>query len=227
MLRSADSLRAVDPHITLGGPSLQDPRTKNMMAWKEGTTDERSWLARFVTALKTRGHKRDLAFVSFEFYPFDDICNGTARQLAQVTHKISAAVAQFRRDGVPADVPLLMTEYGYSPFSAAAEMDRAGAILNAEAVAQFLSLGGAETYFYGTEPSPMDRGINCQSWGDNTLFLADADRHIIAKNATYHAARMVTTMWADSAGGEHTVLATHVTSAASVRADQRLLATSS
>lgn len=211
----ADSLRAIDLNVTLGGPSLQDPRTKVMMAWKEGTTDERSWLARFVTALKASGHMRDLAFVSFEFYPFDDICDGTAHQLAQVAHKMRSAVAQFRSDGVPKNVPLLMTEYGYSPFSAAAEMDRAGAILNTEAVAQFLSLGGAEAYFYGTEPSPTDRGINCPSWGDNTLFLSDDERRIIAKNSTYHAARMVTTIWADSTGGAHTVLATRVASASS------------
>jgi hypothetical protein len=211
----ADSLHAVDPGVILGGPSLQDGRTKVMMAWKEATTDERSWLARFVSALAARGHARDLAFVSFEFYPFDDICKGTAHQLAQVARKISSTVAQFHSDGVPANVSLLMTEYGYSPFSATAEMDRAGAILNAEAVAQFLSLGGAETYFYGTEPSAMDRGINCPSWGDNTLFLADDERHIIARNATYYAARMITTMWADSTGGAHTVLATRVSSASS------------
>lgn len=209
--QAADSLRSVDPRVVLGGPSLQDAQTKVMMAWKEGTTDERSWLSDFVRALSETGHARDLAFVSFEFYPFDDICNGTARQLAQVPNKISSAIAQMRSDGVPPTVPLFMTEYGYSAFSAEAEMDRAGAIFVAQTVAQFLSLGGTETYFYGTEPSSMDRGINCPTWGDNTLFLADDDRHIIAKNSTYHTARMITTAWADSDGGSHTMLATRVT----------------
>lgn len=207
----ADSLLGVDRQVVLGGPSLQDAQTKVMMAWKEGTTDERSWLSDFVRALSERGHARDLAFVSFEFYPFDDICNGTARQLAQVPNKISSAITQMRSDGVPRNVPLLITEYGYSAFSAEAEMDRAGAIFVAQTIAQFLSLGGSEAYFYGTEPSNMDRGINCPTWGDNTLFLADDDRHIIAKNSTYQAARMITSAWADSDGGSHAMLATGIT----------------
>ena len=209
-IQVADSLRAVDPGIVLGGPSFQDARTKVMMAWKQGTTDERSWLAHFIGALTAQHHLRDLAFVSFEFYPFDDACVPTAAQLAQVPHKIRKAVEQFRSDGVPVTVPLLMTEYGYSPFSAEAEMDRAGAILNAESVADFLTLGGAETYFYGTEPSSLDRNGNCDVWGDNTLFIVNGRREILAKNSTYHAARMVTTLWADSTGGSHTILATAV-----------------
>ena len=90
-------------------------------------------------------------------------------------------------------------------------MDRAGAILNAESVAEFLTLGGAETFFYGTEPSNLDRNESCDSWGDNTLFIADDRREIRAKNSTYHAARMITTIWADSTGGSHTLLGTSVT----------------
>ena len=210
----ADSLRSVDPAITLGGPSLQDARTKVMMAWKEGDTDERSWTARFVSALAKRGHSHDLGFVSFEFYPFDDACTASAPQLAQVAGKIRGAITQFRSDGVPEGVPLLMTEYGYSPFSSASEMNRAGAILNSVAVAEFLADGGSQAFFYGTEPSSLDRDGACGSWGDNTLFLADDDRHILAKNATYHAARLLTTMWADSAGGRHTMLATHIANSA-------------
>ena len=211
-IQAADSLRAVDASITLGGPSFQDARTKVMMAWKDGTADVRSWFAHFLAAMRARGRERQLGFVSFEFYPFDDACNGTATQLAQVAQKIRSAVRQFRSDGAPADLPLLMTEYGYSPFSTESEMNRAGAILNAEAVAEFLAEGGAEAYFYGTEPSTLDRNENCDSWGDNTLFVADDDRRIIARNSTFHGARMLTTLWADSAGGTHTMLRTRVAS---------------
>ncbi|MDQ6736891.1 MAG: discoidin domain-containing protein [Gemmatimonadota bacterium] len=219
-MQAADSLHAADPSVALGGPSFQDSRTKVMMAWKDGAADERSWFAHFVAALTARGRMRDLAFVSFEFYPFDDACGATAAQLAQVRQKIRATVRQFHADGAPVSLPLLMTEYGYSPFSTAAEMDRAGAILNTEAVAEFLQEGGAETFLYGTEPSTLERNATCDSWGDNTLFVADEQRHIIAKNATYHAARMLTTLWADSAGGDHTMLRTRVSdTAVSAEAD--------
>ncbi|MDQ2891005.1 MAG: discoidin domain-containing protein [Gemmatimonadota bacterium] len=215
-IQIADSLRAVDPSISLGGPSFQDARTKVMMAWKDGATDVRSWFAHFLDALTSRGHVRDLSFISFEFYPFDNTCGGTAPQLAQVARKVRKAVEQFRADGARPAIPLLMTEYGYSPFSTDAEMDRAGAILNAEAVAEFLTVGGAQTFYYGTEPSTLDRNTTCNSWGDNTLFISDDNRRITAKNSTYHAARMVTTLWADSAGGTHTILGTRVSSVDSV-----------
>ena len=72
-------------------------------------------------------------------------------------------------------------------------------------------MDGAETFYYGTEPSALDRNRNCNSWGDNTLFVANDQREIRAKNSTYHAARMITTMWADSSGGEHSILSTGVT----------------
>ncbi|MEO6778978.1 MAG: hypothetical protein ABI194_05935, partial [Gemmatimonadaceae bacterium] len=48
------------------------------------------------------------------------------------------------------------------------------------------------------------------SWGDNTLLLADDDRHVRAPNATYRAGRMLNTLWADSAGGSNTLLGTKV-----------------
>ncbi|MEO7041139.1 MAG: discoidin domain-containing protein [Gemmatimonadaceae bacterium] len=210
-VQAADSLRAVDPTITLGGPSLQDGQTKTMMSWKESVTDDRSWFGHFLDALAALGHSRDLAFASFEFYPYDRACTPTAPQLAKVAGQIDDIIAQFRSDGLPANVSLLMTEYGYSAFSTESEMSRAGAILNTVAVAEFLAHGGGETFFYGTEPSNLDRNPKCDSWGDNTLFVADNDRRILAPNATYQAGRMLTTLWADSSGGRHSILATTVT----------------
>lgn len=214
-VQAADSLRAVDPTITLGGPSLQDGQTKTMMTWKEASTDERSWFGHFLDALTALRRSSDLEFVSFEFYPYDRACTPTAPQLAKVTPQIDDIVAQFRSDGVPATVPLLMTEYGYSAFSTESEMNRAGAILNTLAVAEFLAHGGSETFFYGTEPSNLDRNRKCESWGDNTLFVADDDRRIIAPNSTYQAGRMLTTLWADSSGGKQSILATTVKASSS------------
>ena len=209
-IQTADSLRAIDPGIELGGPSLQDGITKVMMSWKVGTTDQRSWFGHFRGALESHDHLQDLAFVSFEFYPYDEACTPTAPQLAQVPELIHDIIKQFRSDGVQRDIPLLMTEYGYSAFSTESEMDLPGAILNTQAVAEFLTGGGAGAFFYGTEPSNLDRNPRCNSWGDNTLFVADDARHIIARNATYYSARMLTTLWADSSGGPHTLFKTSI-----------------
>ena len=62
-------------------------------------------------------------------------------------------MASLRKDGVPADIPWFMTEYGYSVFGGRPEVDIEGALFNADTVGAFLSLGGAKPYLYGYEPN--------------------------------------------------------------------------
>ena len=61
-------------------------------------------------------------------------------------------MASLRNEGVPADIPWFMTEYGYSVFAGRPEVDIEGALFNADTVGAFLSLGGAKPYLYGYEP---------------------------------------------------------------------------
>jgi hypothetical protein len=133
------------------------------------------------------------------------VCTDTETQLATTVPRLARSLERFHREGLPAETPILITEYGYSAFAGAPEVTRAGAILNTETVAAFLTLGGSQAFFYGTEPSSLDRNAGCESWGDNTLFVSDDQRNIGAPTATYRAARLLTTMWADSAGGAHTL----------------------
>ncbi|HEV2642350.1 MAG TPA: discoidin domain-containing protein, partial [Candidatus Elarobacter sp.] len=203
-LQTADQLHAVDPSVRLGGPSFQSNEIDAMMAWKQGATD-RPWTARFMDVLRARRRTSDFTFLSFEWYPFDTLCTPTPPQLARAVPRLREALARFRDEGLPAGVPIVITEYGYSAFAGAPEVTRAGAILNTESVAAFLTLGGSQAFLYGTEPSALDRNAECDSWGDNTLFIANGERRVSAPTATYHAARMLTTLWADSAGGVHTL----------------------
>ena len=196
----ADALRAVEPTIVLGGPSWQTMETDRMMAWRNGS-DERPWLTRFVDYLRARGRLSDLGFFSFEWYPYDDVCAPVAPRLLASTRDLAAAMRALSAQGLPAHVPRVITELGYSAFSGSAEVELPGALLDADAAAAFLSMGGERAYLYGYEPSPLERAPDCDSWGNNTLFVSGEARHIRSRSAAYWAARMMTHEWLPPAEG--------------------------
>ncbi len=195
-LQTVDALRAVDSNIIVGGPSFQSIWDDPMMAWS-GTAamPDRPWLARFLSYLDAHNRQGVLGFLSFEWYPFDDICEPTAAQLQQASSLLTTAIAQIYRQGLPRNIPLYLTEYGYSAFSAQAEVELTSALFNADTLGTFLTLGGATAYLYGYEPSPIYQGPGCNTWGNNTLFLSDDNRRILAPTATYHGTTLITQQW--------------------------------
>lgn len=203
----ARAVRAADTRVRPGGPSWQSTSTDLMMAWREDP-DARPWLTRFLDYLRSRGAEQSLTFFSFEWYPFDDICAPSAPQLARSTALLDSALAKLTNEGLPLGIPRIIAEYGYSAFAGRAEVDRAGALLDADAAANFATHGGAQAYLYGWEPSPLDRNARCDSWGNNTMFLSDTARRIQYKTATYFAARMLTREWLDSTGSAQLYRAT-------------------
>jgi len=210
-LQVTDALRAVDPDVILGGPSFQSLWDAPMMAWS-GTSiaPDRPWLARLLDYLRGRGRAADLGFLSFEWYPFDEVCTPPAEQLRQAPGLLTEAMAEIYKQGLPRGTPLLMTEYGYSAFSTQTEVDLPGALFNADVVGTFLTEGGAVAYLYGYEPGPLDKGPDCDTWGTNTLFLSDQRRKILARTATYHGARLLARQWAGSPTQAHAVYRTRV-----------------
>ncbi|MDS4070384.1 MAG: discoidin domain-containing protein [Candidatus Competibacter sp.] len=205
-LQAANALRAVDPAVILGGPSFQSLWDEPMMAWA-GTSvaPDRPWLARLLTYLQERGRAADLGFLSFEWYPFDAVCEPTVPQLRQAPALLADALANLYDQGLPRSTPLIMTEYGYSAFSTQAEVDLPGALFNADAVGTFLTRGGTVAYLYGYEPSPIYKGPDCDTWGNNTLFLSDEQRRILARTATYHGAKLLARQWAGNPNQPHRV----------------------
>jgi hypothetical protein len=191
------ALHAVDPNIKLGGPSFQDI--------VEGKDD---WLRRFVTYLSQRGHLDDYSFVSFEWYPFEDVCQPTGPQLKQSTRLLTELFTAMRKADSRDGIPWIMTEYGYSVFGGRAEIDIEGALFNADAVANFLTLGGEQTFLYGYEPNELLEEVEC-SQGNNMLFLIGADGKISARMPTYYAAQLLTHEWTQPGGGLHELY--HVT----------------
>ena len=205
-LQAADALHAVDPAVVLGGPSFQSLLDEPMMAWAQTTVaPDRPWLARLLAYLQGRGRAAALGFLSFEWYPFDDICAPPAPHLQQAPSHLNAALENLYDQGLPRDMPLLITEYGYSAFSTQAEVDLTGALFNADTVGTFLTLGGSTAYLYGYEPSPLETEHKCDTWGNNTLFLSNDRRRILARTATYHGAELLTHQWVGNPNQPHRV----------------------
>lgn len=203
--QAARAIRADWPAAPLGGPGFQGLESRVMFAWPSDSAGD-TWIPRFLAALRERGRAGDFNFFSFEWYPFDDICAPAAPQLAAASALLTDRLQRVEHDGLPASVPRVIAEYGYSAFAGSAQVGIEGALLNADIVGRFLSLGGRAAFLYGWEPTSLDKSPKCDGWGNNMLFLADGERRIRARVATYHGARMLMRDWV-MPEGEHAMFA--------------------
>lgn len=144
--------------------------------------------------------------MSFEWYPFDDVCSPTGPQVGTSADLMRRAIASFSADGLDPKLPLVVSEYGFSPYATAAEDDLDGAIVNVDGVGTMLSLGGAAAYFYGYEPDRVEGEMSC-SKGNNMMLLMMPDR-TVRRTATFYATQMMTKEWLQSGGGHRLIAST-------------------
>jgi len=109
----ADAIHRLTPGAKLGGPIFEGVN-KDITLWADdqGRT---SWLGRFIAYLKAHGHLQDLSFMSFEHYPF--LQNGFSPPNDWDSLYIEPGIMKhvlhmWREDGVPKDVPLIISESG-------------------------------------------------------------------------------------------------------------------
>ncbi|HTX33456.1 MAG TPA: hypothetical protein VME43_00480 [Bryobacteraceae bacterium] len=109
----ADAIHKLTPGARLGGPVFEGV-DKDITLWADdqGRT---SWMGRFVDYLKAHGHLKDLSFMSFEHYPF--MVNGFSPPNDWDTLYMEPGIMKhvlqmWREDGVPRDVPLIISESG-------------------------------------------------------------------------------------------------------------------
>jgi hypothetical protein len=203
-MQFADAVRAVDPSLRLGGPSLQDAVTDT---WLDDNPVH-SWTRRFVAALASRRRLADLGFFSFEHYPYDTLCGRLDAKLVGEDAMLASDVARLRAEGVPRAVPLVISEYGLSAFSGEGEVDLPGALFDADLVAHFLSLGGRGAYLLGYGPDEMFQPDQaCAGYGELMLFGEDRQGRSSWPTPAYWASVMLASEWAQPGGGVHQVLA--------------------
>ena len=208
-IQFADAIHAIAANVKLGGPCFQTTEAEYFTMPLHG--DQRTWMRRFLDYLERRGRTGDYAFFSFEWYPFDDGCGDTAPQLAEHADILRDVLRRLQRDGLTRNIPWFMSEYGYSAFADRPEVDIEGALLNAEAVGLFLTLGGARAYLYGFAPNSIMDELSCNSWGNNAMFLADDEGQSKTSTAIYWAARMINEEWVQPGDANHDVYAADAT----------------
>jgi len=196
----ARRLSALNPSLKLGGPSLQNFEDQ-LLTWAD-TSGNRSWMNRFLKYIRGAGARFD--FFSFEFYPFDNICANAAPQLRETPKRLTEMLASLRADGVPSDIPWLMTEYGYSVFSGQREVDIEGAFFNADTVGLFLTQGGAKAYLYGYEPNYLQDELKC-SWGNLMMLQLNPKDDVLNRLSGYYAAQLTTKEWMEPTNETHDI----------------------
>lgn len=205
-IQLADAVRKENPKLKLGGPSNQNGIADT---WLDGNRDQ-SWVSQFTRYLKKRDRLKDLQFFSFERYPFDDICGSLEELQLQQIEMMDDLFGRLRRDGVPTDIPWIITEYGYSAFSGRAMSEPSAAVFNADIVAGFLSRGGHSAYLFGYNPNwPANQFRPCAGWGNMMLFQADPEGQAAWPMPPYHGAVMMTKDWAQLGSGQHKMFAVH------------------
>ena len=186
--------------LKIGGPSLQNFEDE-LFAWADASGN-RSWMNRFLAYI--RGAKVPFDFFSFEFYPYDNVCADPAPQLLKTPKRLGGMIDSLRKDGVPIDIPWLMTEYGYSVFGGRPEVDIEGALFNADAVGAFLSLGGAKPYLYGYEPNYLQDELKC-SWGNLMMLQLTPKSNQLNRLSSYYAAQLLTKEWMQPVNEQHEI----------------------
>jgi len=205
--QTARLIRKDDPKAVMGGPSFV---TLDVDRGDDQTYrfDKRWWIRDFRRELARQGESNAFRFLSFEWYPFDDVEESEARQLPRSGPMLERTLRRYGSLGLP----LVIGEYNYSVFPCRQEVDMAGGLLNAEIAAQFLCAGGAAAYYYSYEPNSLEN--SCGSWGNQLMLLNREDS--LTPVATFHALRLLNHEWIDSKGGKHGVLPTKIAGGAQI-----------
>jgi len=197
-LQFATALHRVDPNFKLGGPVFEGV-TEDIKVWPDAR-GRTSWLGRFLDYLKTHGRLPDLAFMSFEHYPYDG-CETPWENLYQEPQLITHIMKVWRDDGLPAGLPLLDTET--NAHGGEASVDIFGALWLADSFAGFLSAGGQSTHYYHDLSYSPPHPACANSWGTYHLFMVDDHYEIQQPTSQFFAAQLLTQEWAEPKDAEH------------------------
>jgi hypothetical protein len=200
-LQFATALHRVDPALRLGGPVFEGVN-EDILVWPnaQGRT---SWLGRFVDYLKAHDRLSDLAFMSFEHYPYEP-CKIQWSSLYDEPALIANILRVWRDDGLPPIIPLFVTEVNIAWATGESFVDIFGALWLADYVGAFLTAGGDGLYYFHYLPSALHGGCN-DSYGTFGMFSVDEGYQIRQPTSQFFVSQMLTREWVQPGAGEHRV----------------------
>jgi hypothetical protein len=161
-------------------------------------------MGRFVDYLKAHGRLSDLAFVSFEHYPFET-CEITWKSLYSEPELMKHILQVWRQDGVPESVPLMVTESNIAAQLTGPMSTIFAGLWLADNVGSFFEGGGAA--FYHSPIQPQDIHNTCEGWASWSNFESDEFYHIQGYTSFYFAAQMINNEWVQHRSGLHHMFA--------------------
>jgi hypothetical protein len=194
----AAAIHKVDPKLRLGGPVFEGVN-EDIRVWPDAQ-GQVSWMGRFVDYLKAHGHLSDLAFVSFEHYPFEP-CSITWKTLYTEPQLMKHILQVWRDDGVPKDVPLMVTENHLANELTGPMTTIFAALWLADNVGSFFEGGG--TAFYHSPIQPEGIHNTCLGWASWSNFVSDENYDIKGYTSPYFAAHMINLEWVQHRSGVH------------------------
>lgn len=197
-LQLAKRIKKKSSMYHFGGPGFA-----SISATPEDSTSftEADWTKRFLNYMKKHNAQNLFNFFSFEWYPFDDLCESPASQLKEAPGMLETALNNFKNI-LPAGTKKYITEYGYSAYEGRIENKIEGALMYADILGKFLECGGNKAFLYGYEPAYLQQTYSCGGYGNNMLFGLGPDGKIKYKTASYYAMKLITQEWASPADHE-------------------------
>jgi hypothetical protein len=197
-LQWATALHRLDPKLRLGGPIFEGVND-DIKVWPDAR-GRTSWMGRFVDYLKEHGRLNDLAFVSFEHYPFAP-CEVNWSDLYREPELVRHILQVWRDDGVPQNVPLMITESNLSWALTEPMVDIFAALWLADNAGAFLANGGVAFYHSPIQPEPLRPG--CQGWSTYGNFVANDKLEVRQHTSQYFASQMINLEWVKHGAGTH------------------------
>ncbi len=201
----ANAIHKVDPAVKLGGPVFEGVNI-DIPVWADAHGDA-NWFRRFLIYLRSHGHMSDLAFMSYEHYPFHGCDQGGVlyEDLLQEPALVRSIVHQWRADGLPDDVPMFMTEDNFANDGGPVPKQLDGALWMADWMGSSFAAGvaGINYYQYEVEPSGFKR--ECRKYGGYGVYIVDDDFRVLGRGAQFYAAQMLAQRWLIAGDAPHEI----------------------
>ena len=110
----------------------------------------------------------------------------------------------WREDGVPANVPMFITESNLSSAASETYMDIFAGLWLADYIGSFLNAGGNGVYYFHYLPLLMEHGCN-DSEGTFGMFTVGKGYEILQPLSQFFTSQLINLEWVQPGGGEHQV----------------------